>query len=103
MERGQPYIEMRLNVPGAIELGDFVSAFTSLASAYDHFVEREDPKAAKAATLYVQEVRQGSYAVAVRKRRLCPVHDVLSEVSPPAASQLVADQSGTPARRRPCS
>lgn len=60
MARGQPFIEMRLEVPGAIELGDFVGAFTSLASAYDRFVEREAPKLAKDATLYVQEVHQGS-------------------------------------------
>lgn len=60
MDRGQPYIQMKLNVPGAIEIGEFVSAFTSLASAYDRFVDGEDPKLAKDATLFVREVHQGS-------------------------------------------
>lgn len=60
MERGQPFIELTLDVPGAIELGNFVGAFTALAGAYDRFVEAKDPKLVKDATIFVQEVRQGS-------------------------------------------
>lgn len=58
MERGQPYIRMKIDVPGAIELGDFVGAFTSLAAEYDRFT-RDDGGKASEATLYVAEVREG--------------------------------------------
>jgi hypothetical protein len=58
MERGQPYIRMKIDVPGAIELGAFVGAFTALASEYERYM-RSDGKSGEA-SLYVAEVRQGS-------------------------------------------
>src|SRR5438874_1654245 len=60
MAGGEPYIEMKLQVPGAVELGDFVSAFTALASEYERYVTLRAPKAAGQATLFIREVRQGS-------------------------------------------
>jgi len=62
MEREESYISLKLDVPNAIELGDFVFAFTSLASAFDRFVQVNTPSAIvkPKATLFVQEVRQGS-------------------------------------------
>jgi len=59
MERGQPYVRLRLSVPEAIELGAFVGAFTALASEYDRFIRTEHGKNGEA-TLYVAEVRKGS-------------------------------------------
>lgn len=60
MERGESYISLKLDVPNAVELGDFVAAFTSLASEFDRFVRGADPNAAGKATLFVREVRQSS-------------------------------------------
>lgn len=60
MERGRPYIRLRLEVPEAIELGNFVSAFTSLAGEYDRFMRGQHPDTAPDASLYVSEVRKGS-------------------------------------------
>lgn len=60
MERGQPYIRLRLEVPEAIELGNFVSAFTSLAGEYDRYMRGHHPATAPDASLFVSEVRKGS-------------------------------------------
>jgi len=51
---------MTLDVPTAIELGDFVSAFTALASEFDRYAREESREGGPAASLYVSEVRQGS-------------------------------------------
>lgn len=59
MEGGVPYIRLKLDVPGAIELGAFVGAFTSLANEYERFM-RADHGMSSEASLYVGEVRQGS-------------------------------------------
>lgn len=59
MAGGAPYIQLTLDVPGAIELGDFVGAFTALASEYDRFI-RGETGGPSDAMLYVSEVRQGS-------------------------------------------
>lgn len=60
MERGHPYIRLKLEVPDAIELGAFVGAFTAIASEYDRFVRAENNNRPSDATLYVSEVRKGS-------------------------------------------
>jgi hypothetical protein len=60
MELGEPYIRLTLDVPEAVELGDFVGTFTALASEFERYVQAQDPKAAGQATLFVREVRQGS-------------------------------------------
>ena len=60
MERGQPFIRLKLDIDQPIEMGEFVGAFTSLASEYDRFIRSEHPDMAADATLYVKEVRHGS-------------------------------------------
>jgi len=50
---------MKLDTDDPIELGEFVSAFTALASQYDRFIRREKPDADPSATLFVGEIRQG--------------------------------------------
>lgn len=61
MAGGQPYIQLKLEVPGAIELGDFVGAFTALASEYERFNRGDAPEGKRhEASLYVEQVRQGS-------------------------------------------
>lgn len=59
MERGQPFIRLKLDVDQAIELGEFVGAFTALASEYDRFIRAERPGERPDATLFVKEVRAG--------------------------------------------
>ena len=60
MEGGCPYISLTLEVDQPIEVGDFVSAFTSVAAEYNRFARQVHPESDKDATLYVTEVRQGS-------------------------------------------
>lgn len=43
MEAGLPYITLSIDSAQAIEIGDFVSAFTSLASQYDKFIRAHYP------------------------------------------------------------
>ena len=50
---------MKLDIDQPIELGEFVGAFTALASEYDRFIRVERPAEAADATLYVKEVRAG--------------------------------------------
>lgn len=60
MERGQPYIRVRLDVDQPIELSEFVGAFTAVAAEYDRFVRGAAPDRNPDATLFVKEVRAGS-------------------------------------------
>lgn len=61
MAGGQAYIQLKLEVPGAIELRDFVGAFTSLASEYERFNNGDAFEGKRhEASLYVEQVRQGS-------------------------------------------
>lgn len=60
MERGEPFIRLELEVDQPIELGDFVGAFTALASEYDRFIRSEHPGMNPEATLFVKEVRAAS-------------------------------------------
>lgn len=60
MEGGRPYISLKLEVDSPIEVGDFVSAFTSIAAEYNRFARLTQPDAARDATLFVSEVRKGS-------------------------------------------
>lgn len=59
MAGGEPYIQLKLEVDQPLELGDFVSAFTALGSEYDRYIKNREGGDAHA-TLYVQEIRQGS-------------------------------------------
>ncbi len=59
VERGQPFIRLKLDIDQAIELGEFVGAFTAIASEYDRFIRAEQPGQNPDATLFVKEVRAG--------------------------------------------
>jgi len=54
------HIILRIDTKEPIEIGDFVSAFTSLASQYEKFIKAEYPEYASEADVYVKEVRAGS-------------------------------------------
>lgn len=60
MERGQSVIELRLDVKQAIELDDFVAAFTALGSEYDRFIRTVHPEIKADASLFVKQVEKGS-------------------------------------------
>ena len=59
MDSGPPYIRLKLDTESPIELGEFVGAFTALASRYDRFVRTEKPDADPEASLFVKQIRQG--------------------------------------------
>lgn len=58
MERGQPFIRLKLDIDEPVEISDFVAAFLAISTQYDRYVQREQPKAASA-RLFVREVRVG--------------------------------------------
>lgn len=55
-----PHIVLNIETKRPIELGDFVSAFSSIASQYEKFVRSDYPELASDAKIYVREVRAGS-------------------------------------------
>ncbi|WP_194477849.1 hypothetical protein [Bradyrhizobium sp. CCBAU 53338] len=55
-----PHIVLNIETKRPIELGDFVSAFSSIASQYEKFVRSDYPELAGDAKIYVREVRAGS-------------------------------------------
>jgi hypothetical protein len=67
---GHPYAELMAESPAhiilnidttqPIELGNFVSAFTALASQYSKFMKQNHPDLSPDANIYVKEVRPGS-------------------------------------------
>lgn len=59
METGQPFIRLKLDIDQPIELGEFVGAFTALASEYDRYVRASQPGERPDASLFVKEVRAG--------------------------------------------
>lgn len=59
MQRGQPFIELKLDIEESIELSDFVGAFTSLGAEYDRYVRAQRPDLKPDASLYVKEVKRG--------------------------------------------
>lgn len=60
MKEYPAHIVLRIETEEPIELGDFVKAFTSLASEYEKFVKRVSPNLQNHAQIYVREVRAGS-------------------------------------------
>lgn len=60
MGENTPHIVLRLETRQPIELGDFVRAFTSLASEYERFVKEQRPDVTDQATIYVKHVKEGS-------------------------------------------
>lgn len=59
MEDGRPFIRLKLDIEEAIELSEFVGAFTAIASEYARYMRSEQPAYSPEATLYVKEVRTG--------------------------------------------
>jgi hypothetical protein len=60
MAEGEPYISLTVVTKSPIELGDFVSAFTSLANQYQKFIRENYPDETPEATIYVREINPGS-------------------------------------------
>jgi hypothetical protein len=54
------HIIVKIKTARPIELGDFVSAFTSVASQYDKFIREKHPELSPEAQIFVSEVRRGS-------------------------------------------
>jgi hypothetical protein len=55
-----PHIILNIQTNQPIELTDFVSAFSSIASQYEKFVRSQYPELAGDANIFVREVRAGS-------------------------------------------
>jgi hypothetical protein len=55
MAAGEPYISLLIDTKDPIELGDFVSTFTSIANQYEKFVREQYPDASSEAAVYVSE------------------------------------------------
>ncbi|MCK1410202.1 hypothetical protein [Bradyrhizobium sp. 76] len=55
-----PHIILNIATKRPIELGDFVSAFSSIASQYDKVVRAQYPELSGDAKIFVREVRAGS-------------------------------------------
>lgn len=55
-----PHLTLTIETTQPIELGDFVGAFTSIASEYERFVRAANPDWRGSAQIYVKEVRAGS-------------------------------------------
>ena len=60
MAGGHPYIVVKLKTKNPIEIGNFVSEFTSVSSQYEKFVRQNYPGLADQAQIYVKEIRRGS-------------------------------------------
>jgi hypothetical protein len=63
MAARQPYLLMTIQTKNPIEIGDFVSGFTSVAAQYDKFIRQEHPDLTTEAKIYVKQVRRGSIIV----------------------------------------
>ena len=60
MAAGAPHIIVTIDTKSPIELGDFVSVFTSLASQYQKFVRTAYPDVGGEAQIFVSQVSPGS-------------------------------------------
>src|SRR5713101_4423068 len=60
MEAAPAQIVVRIKVQRPIDLGDFVSAFTSVASQYDKFIREKHSELSSEARIFVSDVRRGS-------------------------------------------
>jgi hypothetical protein len=63
MAAGTPYIVVRLKTKNPIELGKFVSEFTSISSQYDKFIRASYPFLQSEAEILVKQVRHGSIII----------------------------------------
>src|ERR1700688_3567472 len=57
------FIVLTLDTKNPIEIGNFVSEFTSVASQYEKFVKQRHPDLASEAHIFVKEVKKGSIIV----------------------------------------
>jgi hypothetical protein len=60
MASAAAHIIVTINVERPIDLGNFVSAFTSVSSQYDKFIREKHPDLSSDARIFVCEVRHGS-------------------------------------------
>jgi hypothetical protein len=60
MAAAAAHIIVKIKVECPIDLGDFISAFTSVASQYDKFIRERHPELSPEARIFVSEVRRGS-------------------------------------------
>lgn len=63
MGAAQAYISVKIKTKNPIEIGDFVSEFTSVASQYEKFIRDEHPDLVSEAHIYVKQVKRGSIIV----------------------------------------
>jgi hypothetical protein len=59
----QAYIVVRLQTKNPIEIGDFVSEFTSVSDQYGKFIRENYPDLIPDAEIFVKQVRRGSIIV----------------------------------------
>jgi len=59
MERGQPFIRLKLDIEEPVEIGDFIAAFLAVSTQYERFVSKNQPQTPSGAKLFVREVRVG--------------------------------------------
>jgi hypothetical protein len=60
MAEGQAHIIVTIDTENPIEIGDFVSAFTSVANQFDKFIATNHPEISGDAHIFVKEVTSGS-------------------------------------------
>lgn len=60
MGRAAAHIILKIRTKNPIELGDFVSEFTSVASQYDKFIRENHPDLAPDAKIFVKQIKKGS-------------------------------------------
>ena len=56
----QPHIIITIDTKNPIEIGDFVSSFTSVANQYDKFIKEHHSNISGDARILVKEVSRGS-------------------------------------------
>lgn len=61
MEKSKHFLTLTIDTEEPIELGDFVGAFTALAGEYQRFAKKHSDLISEDATVFVSEVRKGSY------------------------------------------
>jgi hypothetical protein len=59
MDRGEPFIRLKLDIDEPVEIGDFVAAFVAVSAQYDRYLTRDHPQGSGGAKLFVREVRVG--------------------------------------------
>jgi hypothetical protein len=77
------HIILTLDTEQPIEVGDFVSAFTSLSSQYQKFVKTNYPEVSPDIDVYVKEIAQGSIVadlIAWAQSTLAPISDELQKI-----------------------